>query len=128
LPSELGFLTRLTRMWVCNNPGLCGDIPAGVTPDAESGWGCPTALGGTLLGSDCPTSPPTTASPSMSPTAAPSSSPTESAYTPTSVSGDQPLKDNWFRKRDVARKEAFPQKHSWYRKQAKREAGMNSTK
>jgi len=101
-------------MWVCSNPSLCGDIPAGVTPTAYSGY-CPTALGGTQLGSDCPTSPPTSA-------------PTESTYTPTSVPGDQPLKDNWFRKRDVARKEAFPQKHSWYRKQAKREVDMNSTK
>jgi len=50
----------------------------------------------------------------------------ELAYTPTSFSRDQPLKDNWFRKRDVARKEAFPQKYSWLRKQAKPEAGMNN--
>eukprot|EP00241_Pyramimonas_parkeae_P023474 CAMPEP_0114296100 /NCGR_PEP_ID=MMETSP0059-20121206/11134_1 /TAXON_ID=36894 /ORGANISM="Pyramimonas parkeae, Strain CCMP726" /LENGTH=286 /DNA_ID=CAMNT_0001418231 /DNA_START=138 /DNA_END=998 /DNA_ORIENTATION=- len=112
LPTELGALSRLTNMWVCDNSGLCGDIPAGVTPTTTTSYGCPTALGGTLLGSHCPTSPPTT----------------ESTYTPTSVPGDQPLKDNWFRKRDVARKEAFPQKHSWFRKQAKLEAGMKSTK
>eukprot|EP00241_Pyramimonas_parkeae_P008364 CAMPEP_0114230746 /NCGR_PEP_ID=MMETSP0058-20121206/3641_1 /TAXON_ID=36894 /ORGANISM="Pyramimonas parkeae, CCMP726" /LENGTH=86 /DNA_ID=CAMNT_0001341981 /DNA_START=1129 /DNA_END=1389 /DNA_ORIENTATION=- len=69
-----------------------------------------------------------TDSPTGSPTAADHSySPTESIFTPTGVSGDQPLKDNWFRKRDVARKDAFPQKYSWFRKESKREAGINST-
>mmetsp|Transcript_39645 Transcript_39645/g.75870 ORF Transcript_39645/g.75870 Transcript_39645/m.75870 type:complete len:260 (+) Transcript_39645:115-894(+) len=132
LPSELLALTSVDLL-VCQNARLCGYIPVGMT--FFSDYTCPAATGGTLLGSACPTLPPTTApsssptvSPSMSPTAASSSSPTESTYTPTSVPGDQPLKDNWFRKRDVARKEAFPQKHSWFRKQAKREAGMNSTK
>lgn len=47
-----------TCRYVCNNTGLCGDIPAGVTPAAHS-MVCLTALGGTLLGSDCPTLPPT---------------------------------------------------------------------
>jgi len=64
----LGALTGLTWMLVCNNPGLCGDVPAGVTPTTSGD--CPTALGGTLLGSDCPSSPPT-GSPTSSPTSAP---------------------------------------------------------
>jgi len=102
-------------MVVCKNAGLCGDIPAGVTPHANSVWGCPTALVGTLLGSECPTSTPT-ALPSTSPTTIPGSPPT----------GEQPLKDNWFRKRDVAREQAFPQKYSWFRKQAKQDEDKNS--
>jgi len=109
----------LTRRLVCNNTGLCGDIPAGVTPDTHSSYGCSTALEGTLLGSECPTSPPTAL---MSPTSAPSSSPTEPSFSPTSVPGDQPLKENWSRKRAVARKEAFPQKYSWFRKQANQDS------
>eukprot|EP00241_Pyramimonas_parkeae_P011498 CAMPEP_0114259008 /NCGR_PEP_ID=MMETSP0058-20121206/19648_1 /TAXON_ID=36894 /ORGANISM="Pyramimonas parkeae, CCMP726" /LENGTH=218 /DNA_ID=CAMNT_0001373995 /DNA_START=234 /DNA_END=890 /DNA_ORIENTATION=+ len=118
LPSELGALTRLTRLFLCNNTGLCGYIPAGVTPRPFSGH-CPTALGGTLLGSECPTSPPTEAPTYVAATR----TPTESISNPESDSGDHPLKDNWFRKRDVARKNAFPQKHSWFRKQAMKEAG-----
>mmetsp|Transcript_43234 Transcript_43234/g.81050 ORF Transcript_43234/g.81050 Transcript_43234/m.81050 type:complete len:124 (+) Transcript_43234:786-1157(+) len=113
----------LTRRLVCNNTGLCGDIPAGVTPDTHSSYGCSTALEGTLLGSECPTSPPTAL---MSPTSAPSSSPTGPTFTPTSVSGDQPLKDNWFRKRNVARIAAYPQKHSWFRKQARQKLMKNN--
>jgi len=110
LSSELGALTRLVDMIVCDNAGLCGDIPTGVTPDAHSTH-CPAgATFGTLLGLDCATS-----------------TPTESPSSPTSVSGEQPLKDNWFRKRDVAREQAFPQKYSWFRKQAKQEEVKNST-
>jgi len=61
LPSELGALNTLQALLVCNNTGLCGDIPAGVTPSAQPSWGCETALEGTLLGSECPT-PPTVSS------------------------------------------------------------------
>jgi len=112
LPSELGALTNLAYMLVCNNTGLCGDIPAGVTPGTYSTW-CLSVTGGTLLGSECPTLPPT-GSPSTASQAItiPTSSP----------KGEQPLKDNWFRKRDLAREQAFPQKFSWFRKQAKQEA------
>jgi len=63
--------------------------------------------------------------PTLSPTV---DSPTSSASGPTTKpkkspgnKRKQPLKDNWFRKRDVARQNAFPQKYSWLRKQAKQE-------
>jgi len=65
-----------------------------------------------------PTNSPTSSAPTSS---APTSSPTE--YIPARAPGEQPLKDNWFRKRDVARQKAFPQKYSWWRKQEKKKAG-----
>jgi len=37
-----------------------------------------------------------------------------------------PLRDNWFRKREMARKRAFPQRTAWFRKQAKRNAAKQS--
>jgi len=43
----------------------------------------------------------------------------EDNSTPVADSGEHPLRENWFRKRDVAREYAFPQKHAWVRKQAK---------
>mmetsp|Transcript_31265 Transcript_31265/g.60297 ORF Transcript_31265/g.60297 Transcript_31265/m.60297 type:complete len:278 (-) Transcript_31265:398-1231(-) len=116
LPSEMGALTRLHMLYVCNNVDLCGDIPAGVTPDyGREAWQClsgPTS--GTRLGSDCPTSAPT-----AGPTSVPTSAPT-GVSVPTNCSREQPLKENWLRKREVARKMAFPQRLSWFRKQAKR--------
>mmetsp|Transcript_47525 Transcript_47525/g.88494 ORF Transcript_47525/g.88494 Transcript_47525/m.88494 type:complete len:95 (+) Transcript_47525:865-1149(+) len=89
-------------MYVCDNQGLCGDVPAGVRlyGDASVCWVAPTT--GTLLGSTCP-----------------STAPTEDNSTPVADSGEHPLRENWFRKRDVAREYAFPQKHAWVRKQAK---------
>mmetsp|Transcript_49025 Transcript_49025/g.93713 ORF Transcript_49025/g.93713 Transcript_49025/m.93713 type:complete len:138 (-) Transcript_49025:372-785(-) len=125
IPSELMALTGLTKMVVCDNIGLCGDVPAGLTLHSYSGY-CATATTGTRLGSPCPSSSPS-ASPTNSPTSsaptssAPTSSPTE--YIPARAPGEQPLKDNWFRKRDVARQKAFPQKYSWWRKQEKKKAG-----
>jgi len=107
----LGTLTGLANMYIGNNPGLCGDIPAGVTPDAHSTH-CPIATGGTLLGSMCAASSPTP----------------DFTSSPTSLPGEYPLKENWFRKRDVARKDAFPQKYSWFSKQAKRAAENATTK
>jgi len=126
---------ELTHRLVCDNPGLCGDIPAGVSPDVYSSY-CPRATQGTQLGSPCPslaptaspTSSPTTVSPTVSPnTVTPTGSPTGYASNPTGISDEQPLKQNWFRKRDVARKQAYPQKNAWFRKQAKRKgASINS--
>eukprot|EP00241_Pyramimonas_parkeae_P004784 CAMPEP_0114246172 /NCGR_PEP_ID=MMETSP0058-20121206/12309_1 /TAXON_ID=36894 /ORGANISM="Pyramimonas parkeae, CCMP726" /LENGTH=350 /DNA_ID=CAMNT_0001359317 /DNA_START=587 /DNA_END=1640 /DNA_ORIENTATION=+ len=107
LPTELAALTMIQEMFMCNNPGLCGDIPAGVTLTKEYGY-CSTATGGTLLGSACPSMPPP-----------------ENASNPASFSDEQPLKANWFRKRDVARRNAFPQRFSWFLKQTKREAENN---
>eukprot|EP00241_Pyramimonas_parkeae_P011075 CAMPEP_0114254960 /NCGR_PEP_ID=MMETSP0058-20121206/17290_1 /TAXON_ID=36894 /ORGANISM="Pyramimonas parkeae, CCMP726" /LENGTH=227 /DNA_ID=CAMNT_0001369279 /DNA_START=115 /DNA_END=795 /DNA_ORIENTATION=- len=100
IPSEMAALSRLTSTLLCDNPGLCGDLPTGMTPNRNSAvWACPAgATVGTLLGTACPSS---------APSVSPSSSLTT---TPTS---DTPLKDNWFRKRDVARKNAFPQKQAW---------------
>jgi len=100
LPSELGALTSVAGYIICNNTGLCGDVPPEL--DLHSWTGSCATEGIPLLGSDCPTSSPTEA-----------------------VSGEQPLKDNWFRKRDMARIKAFPQKYSWFRKQAKRAAAKN---
>ena len=37
---------------VCDNAGLCGDVPAGVSFYSACGS---TAMGGTSLGVDCPT-------------------------------------------------------------------------
>mmetsp|Transcript_35521 Transcript_35521/g.68087 ORF Transcript_35521/g.68087 Transcript_35521/m.68087 type:complete len:288 (-) Transcript_35521:766-1629(-) len=103
LPSELAAITSLSGMYICNNNGLCGDIPAGVTPNTGyNHWQCPSgATTGTNLGLACQPSPPI----------APVSRPEDD-------SSKHPLKDNWFRKRDVARKAAFPQRYSWFRKQA----------
>eukprot|EP00241_Pyramimonas_parkeae_P010164 CAMPEP_0114243168 /NCGR_PEP_ID=MMETSP0058-20121206/10633_1 /TAXON_ID=36894 /ORGANISM="Pyramimonas parkeae, CCMP726" /LENGTH=240 /DNA_ID=CAMNT_0001355965 /DNA_START=105 /DNA_END=827 /DNA_ORIENTATION=- len=111
LPSELRAITGV-ELLVCQNARLCGDIPAGMT--LFSDYTCPNATGGTLLGSACPSS---------APTASPSAPPT---IHPIVDAGEQPLKDNWFRKRDVARQKAFPQKFSWFRKQAKLEADENN--
>jgi len=75
LASELTTFTKPFFIYACKNAGLCGDIPAGI-----SVWGvfnCSSPTFGTLLGSDCPTSSPTTASPTASPTsAAPTTTPT----------------------------------------------------
>jgi len=101
IPSELSALTSLTWLTLCDNAGLCGDVPGSVTPTASS-W-CPSATQGTILGSPCPTS-----------------APTEHASKQTEDS--QPLKENWYRKRDVAREKAFPQKRAWWRKQTKKES------
>mmetsp|Transcript_35936 Transcript_35936/g.68916 ORF Transcript_35936/g.68916 Transcript_35936/m.68916 type:complete len:226 (+) Transcript_35936:86-763(+) len=79
IPTELAALTRLTIMYMCNNTDLCGDIPAGVTPDYHYQH-CPQgALADTNLGYPCPSTAPS-ASPSWSPTdavgsAAPTGSP-----------------------------------------------------
>jgi len=100
LPSELRALTSVDLL-ICQNARLCGDIPAGVTLFSDTF--CPTATGGTLLGSVCP------------------------SFTPTAAAGEQPLKDNWFPKLDVARQSAFDQKLSWFRKQAKLDADKNNT-
>lgn len=51
----------------------------------------------------------------------------ESVSNPTDLAAEYPLKDNWFRKREVARLDAFPQRHSWFNKQAKREASAESS-
>mmetsp|Transcript_249 Transcript_249/g.427 ORF Transcript_249/g.427 Transcript_249/m.427 type:complete len:257 (+) Transcript_249:95-865(+) len=129
IPSELGALSRLTTLVVCNNIGLCGDIPASVTLTTQI---CSNPTTGTRLGLACPSSAPS-ASPSMSPTTSaptgiptqsPTSSPTEHVTKP--EHDKQPLKDNWFRKRDVARKKAFPQLHSWRRKHEKANASFAS--
>lgn len=56
----LGF--HATRRFICYNAGLCGAVPAGVNPTTY-GSDCTTALAGTLLGSDCPTSSPTGTNP-----------------------------------------------------------------
>mmetsp|Transcript_39878 Transcript_39878/g.76226 ORF Transcript_39878/g.76226 Transcript_39878/m.76226 type:complete len:273 (-) Transcript_39878:237-1055(-) len=101
IPNELSALTGLTWLTLCDNAGLCGDVPGSVTPTASS-W-CPSATQGTILGSPCPTS-----------------APTEHASKQTEDS--QPLKENWYRKRDVAREKAFPQKRAWWRKQTKKES------
>mmetsp|Transcript_23861 Transcript_23861/g.45368 ORF Transcript_23861/g.45368 Transcript_23861/m.45368 type:complete len:278 (-) Transcript_23861:347-1180(-) len=71
-----------------------------------------------------PTNYPTTSSPTNHPTtSSPTDHPTTSSPTagvaPTGELRDQPLKDNWFRKREMARRDAFPQVYSWFRKQAK---------
>jgi len=68
-----------------------------------------------------PTLSPTTSSPTSPPTESPTTIPT--SMHPTS---DQPLKDNWFRKRDVARHESYPQKNSWIRKQANRKSDISN--
>eukprot|EP00241_Pyramimonas_parkeae_P012156 CAMPEP_0114249738 /NCGR_PEP_ID=MMETSP0058-20121206/14313_1 /TAXON_ID=36894 /ORGANISM="Pyramimonas parkeae, CCMP726" /LENGTH=222 /DNA_ID=CAMNT_0001363325 /DNA_START=46 /DNA_END=714 /DNA_ORIENTATION=- len=111
IPNELSALTR-AKFLVCYNAALCGDVPAGVTLGSDNGFCFPTYAAGTQLGSACPTtdSPSSSATqfPTVSPTSSPTSSPTDSV--------EQPLKDNWFRKRDVARKKAFPQKTAWFRK------------
>mmetsp|Transcript_37275 Transcript_37275/g.70022 ORF Transcript_37275/g.70022 Transcript_37275/m.70022 type:complete len:109 (+) Transcript_37275:1959-2285(+) len=101
------------RRYLCVNPGLCGDVPPGVTLGRHPF--CPAnAWLGTMLGSTCPSISPST-SPSLAPTTlSPTATPEES------YEGAQPLKDNWFRKRAVAREKAFPQVHSWLRKQAKK--------
>jgi len=129
IPSELAALTHLNTLVVCTNAGLCGDIPANVTIE-DGGWCSSGATSGTNLGSACPSVSPS-ASPSSSPTTtiaptgryteAPTSSPTEDVSVPPGTS-EQPLKDNWFRKRAIARKKAFPQTHSWWRKQEAQKA------
>eukprot|EP00241_Pyramimonas_parkeae_P008135 CAMPEP_0114229152 /NCGR_PEP_ID=MMETSP0058-20121206/2746_1 /TAXON_ID=36894 /ORGANISM="Pyramimonas parkeae, CCMP726" /LENGTH=170 /DNA_ID=CAMNT_0001340191 /DNA_START=654 /DNA_END=1167 /DNA_ORIENTATION=+ len=127
---ELAALTSLSVFYVCDVPGLCGDVPAGVVPSGFSSCSA-GATSGTLLGSDCPSLTPS-ASPSFAPTvssaptSSPTASPTESTIFPPNTSGKQPLKENWFRKRDAARIKAFPQRHSWFRKQAKLKVGMGS--
>jgi len=85
IPSELMALTGLTKMVVCDNIGLCGDVPAGLTLHSYSGY-CATATTGTRLGSPCPSSSPS-ASPTNSPT---SSAPTSSAPT-SSPTGKNPV-------------------------------------
>jgi len=85
-------------------------VPTSAPPPTSS----PTHASG-----DSPT-PPTINPPSSLPTAN-----TPTANTPTPMGGTlkrQPLKDNWFRKREMARKRAFPQRTAWFRKQAKRNA------
>jgi len=48
---------RLRCRVVCDNIGLCGDVPAGLTLHSYSGY-CATATTGTRLGSPCPSSSP----------------------------------------------------------------------
>eukprot|EP00241_Pyramimonas_parkeae_P012577 CAMPEP_0114251422 /NCGR_PEP_ID=MMETSP0058-20121206/15262_1 /TAXON_ID=36894 /ORGANISM="Pyramimonas parkeae, CCMP726" /LENGTH=269 /DNA_ID=CAMNT_0001365223 /DNA_START=90 /DNA_END=899 /DNA_ORIENTATION=+ len=111
IPSELGAVTSLMYMRVHNNAGLCGDIPVGLSLSAGTS--------NTRLGSACLSLAPSaaTTSPSSTPTTdTPTGSPASSL--PES-SGDHPLKDNWFRKRSMARKKAFPQRNAWWRKQVK---------
>mmetsp|Transcript_39062 Transcript_39062/g.73286 ORF Transcript_39062/g.73286 Transcript_39062/m.73286 type:complete len:225 (-) Transcript_39062:341-1015(-) len=58
LPSEFAALTGVNDMLLCNNSGLCGDVPPGVPLHARAPH-CTTATLGTRLGSACPTSSPT---------------------------------------------------------------------
>eukprot|EP00241_Pyramimonas_parkeae_P014877 CAMPEP_0114293936 /NCGR_PEP_ID=MMETSP0059-20121206/9855_1 /TAXON_ID=36894 /ORGANISM="Pyramimonas parkeae, Strain CCMP726" /LENGTH=2130 /DNA_ID=CAMNT_0001415673 /DNA_START=164 /DNA_END=6556 /DNA_ORIENTATION=- len=97
-----------TTLPTANNPTAA--VPTSAPPPTSS----PTHASG-----DSPT-PPTINPPSSLPTAN-----TPTANTPTPMGGTlkrQPLKDNWFRKREMARKRAFPQRTAWFRKQAKRNA------
>mmetsp|Transcript_29968 Transcript_29968/g.56547 ORF Transcript_29968/g.56547 Transcript_29968/m.56547 type:complete len:234 (+) Transcript_29968:2-703(+) len=73
-----------------------------------------------------PSSSPTTSAPTYPPSFSPTAAPTVDSQTPTRSAGEHPLKDNWFRKREVARQRAFPQKYAWMRKQAKRNAAKYS--
>jgi len=82
---------------------------------------------------DPPTLPLTTVPPTSSPDAEPArsfgtaGSPLGSTHTAADETlKRQPLKENWFRKREMARKRAFPQRTAWFRKHAKRNAVNNN--
>eukprot|EP00241_Pyramimonas_parkeae_P022571 CAMPEP_0114292406 /NCGR_PEP_ID=MMETSP0059-20121206/9045_1 /TAXON_ID=36894 /ORGANISM="Pyramimonas parkeae, Strain CCMP726" /LENGTH=210 /DNA_ID=CAMNT_0001414053 /DNA_START=168 /DNA_END=800 /DNA_ORIENTATION=- len=126
LPTELALMPGLADMSVCDNAGLCGDVPAGVNLYSFYGYCAAGPTSGTLLGSPCQSpSPPPTAIPSPPPSPPPPALRMSTPLMATPTTGEHPLRDNWFRKRDLARQKAFPQYYSWLRKQAKKRAARN---